>query len=1819
MRASGRSVLAVSLGQWRCEEEFVMVPDEHLAYEVVLGDTFFTRQGITLAYPSHIAGRTPMGRWELDLVEGGMCIRDLAVELVQEERLTGRCRLVEVRTAAGGPMDLAEAFFAVAVAPGWAGEVDGESGVLEVRGGRARVLLRAQGTGRREVVLPEGTKVGCVSTVVEGDAVNVGTVVEGPDPEDALGGISLDHLSPEQQGRVKEMLRRHGGGISQGDHDIGRAGVTSHRIELYDTTPIRMKPRRFSEPVTREVERQCTELLELGVIRQSKSPWSAPVVPIWKKDGTLRLCIDYRRLNQVTKPDRFPMPNLTDMVFGAGKAGFFTTLDLVKGYYQIPLDPASSECTAFSTPNQHYEFVRLSFGLRNAPSAFQREMAEILRGFPGNQVVCYIDDILILGDTFEAHLELVERVLTTLEEYGMKVKAPKCSWVQEEVEYLGHVISRAGIKKSPAFVSKVLDRPRPVTVKELRSFLGLVNFQRKFVPGCSVVSKPLTVWMSHPDRERLVWSEEMVAAHSTLVNAMKNDLQLSYPNYDEGASPLELSTDASSVGAGACLVQCQDGVERTIAYASTTFNRAQANYSVLEQELAAIRWAVAYFRPFLIGVPFKLRTDHRPLVYMANMSRVNSRMMRTLNELAEYNFEIEYRPGKMNVVADLLSRLEEGAGREEEPEETGGLPRGLRRMREVRGGGDSLVTSLWEVLSVLRKGEPGGPGDPRALRELLAADVAANPDRCGVSPSRKAKQLAKLWRLPGHLPPVGFISAFCDRYCVEVWVHQGLGLPLIHRPDRVEAAGEIPRVHLEELEGVHFNPLIEEVTFTPPRTLQLSGRSPSPGEGGSGTAGLEGTPQPGYGVGVSSDWRGRQSRREEGGGDAEFTCAGGQSGDGGLSDPGRAPAGVGPECRCSVFAGGALTTLQLDGPLFCALVDTGAQVSLLRESLVAHLSGYLRSRGRFDERSVVIRSVTGEEMPSMGLVRVSVRLGGVELGERGFVLVPDGYVPVCAIVGADLIRDVGLTLDFAEGGYSLHSTGGRREVKFCRRPAATVGLAFCLAQVRVHPGAERAQIPEGWTEELVRSMQARDGALRRLRELVRKGVEPRKWKDPAVAEYKRRGRDLRWRRGMVVAEKGELVVPAVSFERVVECALQAHHCSSHPGRRKLQTTLERILYHPALTRIVRDICLTCPQCQRYKSYSQVVAPPVNRIETEGPFELVAADLLTLPRTPRGHTACLVVVDHWSKWATVAPLRDKRSQTVAGSLKRMIPTWPRVPGRLLSDNGPEFVGEPFENVLASYGIGHCYSTPYHPASNGLVERVNRTLLELIRCETGRDGDWDEHLPRILVNYNHSVHSSTGQTPSEALLGGSQVRPPGPILTERERAYWRAGHRAFQPFQEGSRVLKQKPMQGNLATNKVEPRYEGPYRVGRVQPNGVSYLLKAAGGEVIRAHHSQLRQYREPPEYLQEHPAYARLVGSEKGASTRWVTEGGANWIPTSDDSAGSDTGDGPDRRQRRGLPRMVGPGAGWDKSGREPQAEGSVQVPCCGVPGAPPNQSAEAGLVTGAATLVRSCSAVPRSLEWGDRTGARRTGLESTIGDIYLPGPGRTVGELLCEMEQMFAGLEEHVGQHFRRTSRLQRDFEQILEQCTAIGTVGDSVGEVSLGEPGLDARDLRQEFLGMFTPDERGGAGYSAEREETVAGNRTGPVPPAFGPEQSGLDAATQEQTVGKGAPAKPSEALLPTGPQTRSRGPVPDLANVQDCPLEYRLRRAQQRGPGESRREPAVAQSVGPPHTRSRGPVPAYPNVQGRILERRSNRRKRRSLPVPVLSDGSGAGWRSC
>ena len=1280
-----------------------------------------------------------------------------------------------------------------------------------------------------DVILKKGSKIGSVDSILE---------VDGEEPDVSFdeweSKIKLDHLNNSQQQQVWDMLSLHKTVFSSGDSDIGLASVTEHHIKLSDKTPIYIRPRRLPQPLAEEIEKQCQELLAADIIEPSNSPWAAPIVPVRKKDGKIRMCIDYRQLNSVTIPDKFPMPNLSDSIFGLHGTKFFTSLDLVRGYYQLPIDEESKELTAFSTPRNHWQFKRLSFGLRNAPAAFQREIQAVLSTFPSNKVVAYIDDILIMGSSFEEHFDLVSKVLQTLQSYSIKVKISKCEFFQSSVEYLGHVVSETGISKTPDYVNRIADYPKPKTVGELREFLGLINFQRKFLPNCSAIQKPLSSMTTGKKSKPLQWSYDMITAFDTLKEEMKVELELAYPDYSSKAEKLQLWVDASGTGAGAYLAQKQGDNNRVIGFASMTFTGTQLNYSTLERELTALRWGIKTFKPFLYGVEFILFTDHQPLVHLNNMKIICSRLARTLEELSEFSFEIRFTPGHLNTAADALSRLECKVPLPDQLSNPSVFPQGLTLDGfPAPGGGDSLFISLFRVLTNLNLCR--FPGSVEELRDRLVGDLLNNAAKYNLKLDRNSRRQLRLMLQPGQLPSLDVLLAASHLYNVKVFVYFWGDQPVIYQYD--QSCTNV--VHLQCLGGIHFNPLIEVRSYKSPDLHQCSVYSVSK-------------------TSPNDNHIPRLIDNEDLDHYDSSTC------NIVLSDSVSCEHDVGKQ---------PVIYVAVDGLESCALLDTGAEISLISQDCLDKLQAKSKIRV-VNERVCDVVGFSQVKYPVTSIAEVKFSIGTYQMSSpHKFAVVSSLALPYCFLLGLDFMSENSICVNFSSLSCS-NSEFLTKFGKFNDKSSPSNPIMMCYGVPTSHvvksnfEGNNLRFVVEGEAETInglsllidddaIQRIQHRCPILRCLKTRINCGVPTKSW-PKKLAEYRRHISNLSIVNDILVYGSNNVVV--VPRELIVELALTVHCQFAHIGRDKLRELLFNLCWHPGKGKIISDVCTTCHICQTMKEFSTAIVPPTLKIHSSYPFELMAADCMSLPRNSSGFVGCLVVVDHFSKFVCAVPIRDKRSSTIIKALSSNIfPFLPAIPSSLMTDNGPEFSSHEFVGYVRQSGINHRFTTPYCPTSNGAVERVNKTIQNFLKVLVTEGSGWPENLGSSVITYNSTMHSELGMSPSKFLLTKCHsIRSEPPINPELQEK-WKVGHPGFVSFQIADLVLMKVEHKGNLTTNKFLNKYKGPYRIHKVNGNGLTYEVRSeSDGSVVRAHHTQLRPYKPTPSYIRESSIYNKLM-------------------------------------------------------------------------------------------------------------------------------------------------------------------------------------------------------------------------------------------------------------------------------------------------------------------------------------------------------------------------
>uniref|UniRef100_A0A7I4YHH5 RNA-directed DNA polymerase n=1 Tax=Haemonchus contortus TaxID=6289 RepID=A0A7I4YHH5_HAECO len=543
-----------------------------------------------------------------------------------------------------------------------------ESGVCQVNQGKAELSVINQGS--ESWVIGQGEDLGTWSaeTWIDPKIVDVPSdmmvlqqhaVLQDAERTHAL----VDILNKNRKAGVIpdelcSVIEEYSDVFAVSDKELTQTNVVTHDIDVGGNPPIRQKTRPVPYGIRADVDTMLRDLKERNVIEDSQSPWASPIVLVAKKDGTTRLCVDYREVNKVTKKDSYPLPPIDITLQNLLGKRWFTSLDLASGYWQVPLSERAKEISAFTTTSGQFQFRVLPFGLTTAPAKFQRLMDKVLGDLIGPEVSVYIDDILIATDSIPRHADLLRKVLLAFRKAQLKVKPQKCRIMEPSLEFLGHVVDADGVRADPEKVGRIKDYARPQNVAQLRTFLGMAGYYRKFVLRFSQISKPLFD-LTSPKR-KFVWSHEHEEAFEALKKTLMEAPVLAQPNIEkarDGSRPFIIYTDASRIGIGAVLAQeGDDSLLHPVFFASKHLSGAERNYHVTDQEALALIFSLKKFHYFIYGVPSIVRTDHSALTSLFKRTNVSPRVLRWALEVQRYDITIEYVKGTANAVADALSR-----------------------------------------------------------------------------------------------------------------------------------------------------------------------------------------------------------------------------------------------------------------------------------------------------------------------------------------------------------------------------------------------------------------------------------------------------------------------------------------------------------------------------------------------------------------------------------------------------------------------------------------------------------------------------------------------------------------------------------------------------------------------------------------------------------------------------------------------------------------------------------------------------------------------------------------------------------------------------------------------------------------------------------------------------------------------------------------------------------------------------------------------------------------------------------------------------------
>ena len=554
------------------------------------------------------------------------------------------------------------------------------SGVVGAAQANTSFLFHLANLSNKNVLLPKKTIVGVCRPVKEGEIIDtnndsqsvfdtlnllkVNETLTSPESESEKHSlidyddhfaalyeqfkIDDSRFSEEEGARIKALIYEFRDIFKD---EPSTTYLATHHIDLSDDRPINQSPYRKSRAERDIICTQVETMLKNNIVEPSRSPWASPVVLIPKPDGSMRFCIDYRKLNDVTIRDVYPLPRIDDSLALLGGNQFFSSLDMAAGYWQIAMADKDKNKTAFITEDGLYHFKVMPFGLNNAPATFQRLMDAVLAGLKWKTLLVYLDDIIVFSSSFDRHIKDLHDAFIRIREANLRLKANKCSLFSSELKYLGFIVSREGIRPNPDKVKAILNMPAPNCATEARSFIGKCNYYRGHIPWFSKLMDP--IYNTLLVTKKFLWTSKANQNFKEIKEHLAQAPLLRHPDFD---LLFKLQTDACDTGIGGVLSQKFNGVEHPIWYLSRQLSPAEKKWCPREKEALAIIWACEKCRPYLIGVKFTIETDHHSLQWLQK-AKSPARLVRWALRLSEYDFDIKYRKGDDNSNADALSRL----------------------------------------------------------------------------------------------------------------------------------------------------------------------------------------------------------------------------------------------------------------------------------------------------------------------------------------------------------------------------------------------------------------------------------------------------------------------------------------------------------------------------------------------------------------------------------------------------------------------------------------------------------------------------------------------------------------------------------------------------------------------------------------------------------------------------------------------------------------------------------------------------------------------------------------------------------------------------------------------------------------------------------------------------------------------------------------------------------------------------------------------------------------------------------------------------------
>ena len=1106
---------------------------------------------------------------------------------------------------------------------------------------------------------------------------------------DEPSNIKMIDINPKlesyQLAELDSVLKEFQSVFNSDQHFPPPADAPAMRIDTGDNPPIKQQNYRVNKLLWEHVPAKIDQYLKNGILRHSNSPWCNPLNPVLKPNpqDPVRICLDFRKLNDITKKDSFPLPNIQDILESLRTPKFFALIDLAAGYHQIPIHEDDKLKTAFIANGLLLEWNYLIEGLTNAPAWFQRYMAlYVLKGLIGDACYAYIDDIIVYGDTWEEFINNLRKVLDRLSKHRVSAKASKTKIGYNEIKLLGHIVGNGKIKPNPELVRSITEFPNPQTVKQLQRFLGLANYYRKFIDKFSYIAQPLYELLKKQyqrvENFSTIWGDRQETSMRLLKKLLSSEPILKCPDHQR---LFQLTTDACKLGIAGILSQPHEDGEHPVAYISRTLDKYEQKYAAVELECLAIVWSVEQFRSYLGSSKFLIYTDHKPLAWLKTSISKNARLHRWATSLSQYNFEIKHKPGKELVHVDCLSRAIESI---ENTHET--LKESMNEFKDKiittpqYNQSNTLIAHIRTVTTAEGKQQWNTRLPPFHLKDQNCNCIIEHEQNHFLS-CHKCGEL-----IPCAIIYPADINKLKDNNSVK-----NKPLVVILTPKQL--------FRLESYSNPLFSKYLKQNSSTKPRINQTKPTISKPRK-------LDSNRILNY-----------------------------------IHTPKTIPTTI--TLKSALFAFGSKTRKRKH-----KRVHFADEISEVQEDTSENKEVKVEED---EEPTYEVKKIIDKQIsPLTNRIKYLVKWKNYEPKYNSWE-------------SLDNLQDVQWAIDQYEIEKEQQLLNELKEQKETERKIQQ-NIPIRLNQDYLLTGELSSLIEDitkaQWTDNELLPI------LKYLKEKLLPANNPdlqikiRKQSqdfllDPNTNTLYRIKRD-----NASLSDKNQydllkrLVIPKIYQEEIIKHQHDSPF-AGHLGINKTYSKIKSYFYWNQCLRDVDNYIRTCPKCQTMKSKPNRNIPIHAMPIPSYPFEMIAVDFKGPINTSDPNKYILVFIDYFTRWAITIPTSSTTSEVIANALIEHVITKFGAPKKLLSDRGTNFLSNLMQEVYKWFSIKKLNTTAYHPEANGLVERFNQTILNILNtlCDYEKE-HWSSYLAAATWAYNTSMQEALKESPYVVLYG----RPP-----------------------------------------------------------------------------------------------------------------------------------------------------------------------------------------------------------------------------------------------------------------------------------------------------------------------------------------------------------------------------------------------------------------------------------------------------------------------------